>query len=345
MNGRPSSHRPHHPYFPRRDGAAGAHQGAHRRQGSRDPLPLRGGRPGGRAAQSRGQAHLRHRPHGRDHDAGQQPLRPLLCLAAHRRVLRVLLRGQPHAAVRQDRLQGRHRRGQGRRARLPRDQRGGRRLPQRRRPLGSRRLRVRRQDRRAHRPQACPGLRHRPGRGTPGPLRLRQQQQVASAGPRRPRRRVRQQEPQGHRLARRQEGRGRTTRRVQGSRARPPRAHQGRPRRCRLPARRHPQHGAHRERRERLSHALLAQGHSGELRAHHRRDDARRARHPQRALPALRHESASSATSSSRAGTRVSRSRAPSTRRPTSSAGSARSRTSPRSCGSTTSATVSVWTA
>ena len=50
------------------------------------------------------------------------------------------------------------------------------------------------------------------------------------------------------------------------------------------------EHGAHPERRERLSHALLAQGHARGLRAHHRRDDAGGARHQERGLPAVRHE-------------------------------------------------------
>ncbi len=60
------------------------------------------------------------------------------------------------------------------------------------------------------------------------------------------------------------------------------------PGRRRLPARRHAEHGAHHERRQRVPHALLAQGHAGELRAHHRRDHARRARHRPPHLPALR---------------------------------------------------------
>ena len=70
----------------------------------------------GRAAESGEQAHLRRRPHGRHDDARQQPLRPVLRLSAHRRLRRVLLGRQPHAAVRPHGLQGRHRRGQGRRA-------------------------------------------------------------------------------------------------------------------------------------------------------------------------------------------------------------------------------------
>ena len=76
--------------------------------------------------------------------------------------------------------------------------------------------------------------------------------------------------------------------RLQGRGPRPHRAHQGRPRRGRLPARRHAQHGAHHERRQRVPHALLAQGHARELRAHHRRDHARRARHRQPDVPAVR---------------------------------------------------------
>ncbi len=68
---------------------------------------------------------------------------------------------------------------------------------------------------------------------TARPLRLRQQQLLAPARPRRPRRRVRLQEPQGHRLARREEGRGRAAGRLQGRGQRPHRAHQGRPRRRR----------------------------------------------------------------------------------------------------------------
>ena len=55
-----------------------------------------------------------------------------------------------------------------------------------------------------------------------------------------------------------------------------------------LPARRHAQHGAHHERRQRVPHALLAQGHARELRAHHRRDHAGRARHRQPDVPAVR---------------------------------------------------------
>ena len=112
---------------------------------------MRGGRPRGRPAEPGQQAHLRRRPHGRHDDARQQPLRPVLRLAAHRRLRRVLLGRQPHAAVRAHRLQGRHRRGQGRRAGLPRDQRGGRRLPRRLRPLGHGRLQGRGRDPRAHR--------------------------------------------------------------------------------------------------------------------------------------------------------------------------------------------------
>ena len=128
-----------------------AHQGAHRRQGHRHALPLRGGRPRGRSAEPGEQAHLRRRPHGRHDDAGQQPLRAVLRLAAHRRLRRVLLGRQSHAAVRAHRLQGRHRRGQGRRAGLPRDQRGGRGVPRRLRPVGHGRLQGRGRDPRAHR--------------------------------------------------------------------------------------------------------------------------------------------------------------------------------------------------
>ncbi len=131
-------------------------------------------------------------------------------------------------------------------------------------------------------------MRDRPGRREAGPVRLRQQQLLASARPWRPRRRVRVQEPQGHRLARREEGRGRAPRRLQGGGQGPHRAHQGRRRRRGVPARRHAQHGAHHERRQRVPDALLAQGHSRELRAHHRRDHARRARHRQPHLPAVR---------------------------------------------------------
>ena len=107
----------------------------------------------------------------------------------------------------------------------------GVRVPRRRRPLGPRRLRGRRRDRRAHRAQEGAGLRHRPGRREAGALRLRQQQQVAPARPRRPRRRVRQQEPQGHRLARRRpKVEVGAPRRVQGAGQGPGRAQQGRPR-------------------------------------------------------------------------------------------------------------------
>ena len=171
---------------------------------------------------------------------------------------------------------------------LPRDQRGGRRLPRRLRPLGHGRLQGRGRDPRAHPAQEGPGLRHRPGRREARPVRLRQQQLLAPARPRRPRRGVRLQEPQGHRLARREEGRGRAPGRLQGRGPRPHRAHQGRRRRRRVPARRHAQHGAHHERRQRVPHALLAQGHARELRAHHRRDHARRARHRQPDVPAVR---------------------------------------------------------
>ena len=136
--------------------------------------------------------------------------------------------------------------------------------------------------------QEGPGLRDRPGRREARQVRLRQQQLLAPARPRRPRRRLRLQEPQGPRLARREEGRGRAAGRVQGRGPRPHRAHQGRRRRGRVPARRHAQHGAHHERRQRVPHALLAQGHARELRAHHRRDHAGRARHGQPDLPALR---------------------------------------------------------
>ena len=67
-------------------------------------------------------------------------------------------------------------------------------------------------------------------------------------GPGRPRRGVREQEPQGHRLARRRQGGGRAPRRLQGGGQRPHRTLQGRPRRGRLPAWRHAQHGPHHER-------------------------------------------------------------------------------------------------
>ena len=238
MNGRPATHRPHHAHDLRRHGAARAHQGAHRRQGHRHALPHAGGRPRGRAAEPAEQADLRRRPHGRHDDARQQPVRPVLRLAAHQRLRRVLLGRQPHTAVRQDRLQGGHRRGQGRRARLPRDQRAGRAVPRRLRPLGHGRVQGRGRDPRAHRPQEGPGLRDRPGRREAGQVRLRQQQLLAPARPRRPRRRLRLQEPQGRRLARREEGRGRAAGRLQGRGPRPHRAHQGRRRRGRLPARR-----------------------------------------------------------------------------------------------------------
>ena len=167
-------------------------------------------------------------PMGGTHDAGQQPLRPVLRLAAHRRLRRVLLGRQPHAAVRAHRVQGRDRRGQGRRPGLPRGQRGGRGLPRRLRPVGHGRVQGRGRDPRAHAAQEGPGLRHRPGRREARALRLRQQQLLAPARPRRPGRRVRLQEPQGHRLARREEGRGRASGRLQGRGQGPHRAHQGR---------------------------------------------------------------------------------------------------------------------
>ena len=288
MNGRSTTYRSLHPYDLRGDRPAAAHQGADRGQGHRHALPHPGGRARGRAAESGQQADLRRRPHGRHDHARQQPLRPVLRLAAHRRVRRMLLGRQPHAAVRAHGLQGGHRRGQGRRARLPGDQRGGRAVPRRLRPLGHGRVQGRGRDPRAHAAQEGPGLRDRAGRREAGQVRLRQQQLLAPARPRRPRRRVRVQEPQGHRLARREEGRGRPPGRLQGRRARPHRAHQGRPGRRGLPARRHAQHGAHHERRQRVPHALLAQGQARELRAHHRRDHARRARHRQPDLPAVR---------------------------------------------------------
>ena len=60
---------------------------------------------------------------------------------------------------------------------------------------------------------------------------------------------------------------------------------------CRRSARRHPPHGAHPERQERLSDALLAQGHAGGLRATSRsRRCLKEHGTPQRGVPAVRHE-------------------------------------------------------
>ena len=130
-------------------------------------------------------------PMGGTHDARQQPLRPVLRLAAHRRLRRVLLGRQPHAAVRPDRLQGRHRRGQGRRRRST--SRSARRAPPSTTPTTSgastpSRPRTRSSRAPTHKKaQAC--VIGQAGENA-GALRLRQQQQLAPARPRRPRRRV-----------------------------------------------------------------------------------------------------------------------------------------------------------
>ncbi len=273
-----------------RDRAAGAHQGAHRGQGHRHALSLRGGRPRGRPAEPAGEAHLRLRAHGRHVDARQQPLRvyfasPLTngyCEAysggnlapqfAKTGFKVVIVEGKADGPVYLEISED------GVRFHSAEDLWG----------LDAFEAEDKILERTEHKKaQACVigqagenlvrfacvnnNKWHQLGRGGPGAVfGSKNLKGIVWHGDK--------------------QGRGRAAGRLQGRRQGPCRAHQGRPRRRRLPARRHAEHGAHHERQERLPDALLAQGHPRGLREHHRRDHAREARHPQRGVPAVRHE-------------------------------------------------------